>query len=257
MNGLLADKVVVVSGVGPDLGAALVHEAAALGASVVLAGRTERRLQEVADQAGRTLVVRTDITVEEDRQGLLEATLAEFGRVDALIHNAFSIPPMEPLTTLDPDSLRIAQETNVIAPLRLTTIFADALAETSGSVVFVNSAVLHQSQLEFGGYKMSKGSLAHMASSLATELGPRGIRVNSIAPSYIWASTNEMYFQWLASESGRTPEEVYEEKAAPTDLKRLATSAEVARAAMFYVSDLSSAVTGTLLNVDCGEFHDN
>ena len=60
-----------------------------------------------------------------------------------------------------------------------------------------------------------------------------------------------------SSESGRTDEEVYAEKAAPTDLKRLASPQEVARATLFYASDLASAVTGTVLNVDCGEFHDN
>ncbi len=73
----------------------------------------------------------------------------------------------------------------------------------------INSAVLYQSQPEFAGYKLSKGGLAHLASSLATELGPRGIRVNSVAPSYIYEDVNKAYFDWLASESGRTHEEVY------------------------------------------------
>ncbi|WP_152966644.1 SDR family oxidoreductase, partial [Gulbenkiania mobilis] len=82
---------------------------------------------------------------------------------------------------------------------------------------------LYQSQPEFAGYKLSKGALAHLSSSLATELGPRGIRVNSVAPSYIYEDVNKAYFDWLAAESGRTHEDVYREKAEPTDLKRLAT----------------------------------
>lgn len=256
---LLQDQVVVLSGVGPGLGRSLGRAAAEMGADLVLVSRTERRLEELAAdvraRGRRALVVPTDITDPDARQGLLDATLAEFGRVDCLVHNAFGIPPMEPLTTLKVDSLRQATETNVYAPLALTALFADALAERRGSVVMINSAVLWQSQPEFGGYKLSKGALAHLASSLATELGPRGVRVNSVAPSYIYEDVNKAYFDWLASESGRTHDHVYAEKAAPTDLKRLATADEVARAALFFASDLASAVTGQMLNVDCGEFH--
>ncbi|WP_203336436.1 SDR family oxidoreductase [Nocardioides limicola] len=258
---LLTDKVVVLSGVGPGLGRALGEEAARLGADLVLASRTESRLEKMAarvrELGRRALVVPCDITSEADRERLRDAAVAEFGRVDCLINNAFGIPPMDPLTTLDLDGLRRAQETNVFAPLRLSALFADALAESSGSIVMINSAVLYQSQPEFAGYKLSKGTLAHLASSLATELGPRGIRVNSIAPSYIYEDVNKAYFDWLASESGRTHEEVYAEKAAPTDLKRLATPDEVARAALFFATDLAGAVTGQMLNVDCGEFHAN
>ncbi|HZP15359.1 MAG TPA: SDR family oxidoreductase [Nocardioides sp.] len=261
LNHLLQDKVIVLSGVGPGLGRSLGLEAAAMGADLVLVSRTERRLEKMAAQvreAGRrALVVPTDITDEAARVRLVEATLAEFGRVDGLIHNAFGIPPMDPLTTLDLESLRTAQETNVFAPLRLTSVFADALEASQGSVVMINSAVIHSSQPEYSGYKLSKGTLAHLASSLATELGPRGIRVNSIAPSYIYEDVNKAYFDWLASKAGTTHEEIYRQKAAPTDLKRLATAEEVARAALFLLSDLASAVTGTMLNVDCGEFHDN
>lgn len=259
MNALLQDKVVVVSGVGPGLGAALVEEAARMGADVVLASRKLRRLERFAglvEQHGRkALLVEADITSAEARQELLDATLTGFGRADCLVNNAFGIPPMEPLTTLEVDSLRLAAETNIYAPLALTSLFADALAATGGAVVMINSAVIYQSQPEFGGYKLSKGALAHLASSLATELGPRGIRVNSVAPSYIYEDVNKAYFDWLASESGRTHAEVYAEKAEPTDLKRLATADEVARAALFFATDLASAVTGQILNVDCGEFH--
>ena len=256
---LLEDKVVVLSGVGPGLGRALGEQASLMGADLVLASRTEKRLEKMAavvrEHGRRALVVPTDITDEGARSHLVEAALDEFGRVDCLINNAFGIPPMDPLTTLGLDGLRAAQETNVFAPLRLSALFADALAESKGSILMINSCVLYQSQPEFAGYKLSKGTLAHMSSSLATELGPRGIRVNSVAPSYIYEDVNKAYFDWLAQESGRTHEEVYAEKAAPTDLKRLATPEEVAQAALFLASDLAGAVTGQLLNIDCGEFH--
>ncbi|WP_310961984.1 SDR family oxidoreductase [Nocardioides terrisoli] len=256
---LLRDKVIVLSGVGPGLGRALGEEAARMGADLVLASRTEKRLRRMAEvvegHGRRALVVPTDITDEDARRHLLDAALEEFGRVDCLVNNAFGIPPMDPISTLGLDALRTAQETNVFAPLRLSSIFADALAEARGSIIMVNSCVIYSSQPEYAGYKLSKGTLAHLASSLATELGPRGIRVNSVAPSYIYEDVNKAYFDWLAQEAGTTHEEIYRQKAEPTDLKRLATPDEVARATLFLASDLASAVTGQILNVDCGEFH--
>jgi NAD(P)-dependent dehydrogenase (short-subunit alcohol dehydrogenase family) len=256
---LLTDKVIVLSGVGPGLGRALGEEAARMGADLVLASRTEKRLRKMAEvvegHGRRALVVPTDIDEESAREALRDAALAEFGRVDCLINNAFGIPPMEPLTSLDLDTLRRAQETNVFAPLRLSALFADALAESGGSIININSCVIYSSQPEYSGYKLSKGTLEHLAQSLATELGPRGIRVNSVAPSYIYEDVNKGYFDWLASEAGVTHDDIYAQKAAPTDLKRLASPEEVARAALFLASDLASAVTGQMLTVDCGEFH--
>jgi NAD(P)-dependent dehydrogenase (short-subunit alcohol dehydrogenase family) len=257
---LLQDKVIVLSGVGPGLGRSLGEEAARMGADLVLVSRTEKRLEKMAEvvrsYGRRALVVPTDITDEDSRQALVEKALEEFGRVDCLINNAFGIPPMDPITTIKLEDLRAANETNVFAPLRLSALFADALSAAKGCVIMLNSCVAFTSQPEYAGYKLSKGALEHLASSLATELGPRGIRVNSVAPSYIYEDVNKGYFDWLASEAGVTHDDIYRDKAEPTDLKRLASSEEVARAALFLASDLASAVTGQMLTVDCGEFHD-
>jgi len=257
---LLKDKVIVLSGVGPGLGRSLGEEAARMGADLVLVSRTEKRLEKMAEvvrsYGRRALVVPTDITDEESRQRLVDKALEEFGRVDCLINNAFAIPPMDPITTIKIEDLRAANETNVFAPLRLAALFADALSASKGCVIMLNSCVAFSSQPEYAGYKLSKGALEHLASSLATELGPRGIRVNSVAPSYIYEDVNKGYFDWLASEAGVTHDDIYRDKAEPTDLKRLASSEEVARAALFLASDLASAVTGQMLTVDCGEFHD-
>jgi NAD(P)-dependent dehydrogenase (short-subunit alcohol dehydrogenase family) len=260
---LLEDKVVVLSGVGPGLGRSLGEEAARMGADLVLASRTQKRLDKMAEvvrsHGRRALVVPTDIDDPTACQALVDAALAEYGKVDCLINNAFAIPPMDPLTKLDHDAIRRSLDTNAFAPLRLSTLFADALAQTpekpGGSIIMVNSAVLRQSQPEFAGYKLTKGTLVHVASSLATELGPRGIRVNSVAPSWIYEDVNKAYFDYLAGERGTTHDDVYRETADLTDLKRLATPEEVARATLFLASDLASAITGITLDVSCGEFH--
>ncbi len=230
-----------------------------MGADLVLASRTQKRLDKMAEvvrsHGRRALVVPTDIDDPDACQALVDAALAEYGKVDCLINNAFAIPPMDPLTKLDHDAIRRSLDTNAFAPLRLSTLFADALAASQGSIIMVNSAVLRQSQPEFAGYKLTKGTLVHLASSLATELGPRGIRVNSVAPSWIYEDVNKAYFDWMAQERGVTHDDIYRETADLTDLKRLATPEEVARATLFLASDLASAVTGITLDVSCGEFH--
>jgi NAD(P)-dependent dehydrogenase (short-subunit alcohol dehydrogenase family) len=256
---LLRDKVIVLSGVGPGLGRSLGAEAAKMGADLVLVSRTESRLEKMADVVRsfgrRALVVPTDITDEDSRAALVARALDEFGRVDCLLNNAFGIPPMDPITQIKVEDLRRANETNVFAPLRLSALFADALSASRGSIIMLNSCVVFSSQPEYAGYKLSKGALEHLASSLATELGPRGIRVNSIAPSYIYEDLNKMYFDWLAKERGVTHQDIYDEKASVVDLRRLATADEVANAALLLASPLASAVTGVCLDASCGEFH--
>ncbi len=231
-----------------------------MGADLVIASRTEERLLELqADLAPygvKVVPVVTDVRDEDSRVNLRDKTLEAFGRVDCIINNAFAIPPMDPITQIDPAKLARVNETNVFGPLRLAALFADALSESKGSIIMLNSCVAFSSQPEYAGYKLSKGALEHLASSLATELGPRGIRVNSVAPSYIYEDVNRGYFDFLAAVEEKTHEQVYADKAGPTDLKRLASSEEVARATLFLASDLASAVTGQMLTVDCGEFHD-
>ncbi len=256
---LLKGKVIVISGIGPGLGRSLAEEAAKMGADLVIASRTESRLLEVqaelATYGVKVVPIVADVTDEESRVNLRDRTLEACGRVDCVINNAFTIPPMDPITQIEPRKLAKVNETNVFAPLRLSALFADALSEAKGSIIMLNSCVVFSSQPEYAGYKLSKGALEHLASSLATELGPRGIRVNSVAPSYIYEDVNRGYFDFLGAVESKTHEQVYADKAAPTDLKRLASSEEVARATLFLASDLASAVTGQMLTVDCGEFH--
>src|SRR5581483_9745825 len=126
---------------------------------------------------------------------------------------------------------------------------------TGGAIVMVNSAVLRHSRRTFGTYKMAKASLLAMAQNLASELGRQGIRVNSVAPSYIWNDQLRTYFEYLGAKRGITGQEVYDELAATTDLGRLAEPDEIADTIVFLASDLARAVTGQCLDVNCGEFH--
>lgn len=259
MTGLLDGRVVVISGVGPGLGRGLAVQCAKAGADVVLAARNEQRLAEVAKTVGemgrRAVTVPTDITDPAACERLVETARESFGRVDGLVNNAFATPPLTDLTTVDLDAVRAGFETNVLAALRLTRLFVPALEERGGSVVMINSAVLRHSRRTFGAYKMAKAALLAMAQNLATELGPRGIRVNTIAPGYIWAENLQWYFNHLAEKRGVTARQVYDENAATTDLRKLPEPDEIADAAVFMLSPLARAVTGQCLDVNSGEWH--
>ena len=256
---LLEDKVVVLSGVGPGLGRAIAEQCAEAGADLVLASRTETRLAEVAADVralGRkALVVPTDINDDGSAQHLVDATLGEYGRIDSLVNNAFAVPPLGPLQTVDFDQARAGFETNVFAALRLTRMFAPALVQTQGTVVMINSSVLRHSSQPYGAYKMTKASLLALAQCLATELGPQGIRVNSVAPGWIWAETLQNYFGYLAHKRGVDAQVVYDEIAATIDLRRLPVPDEIADAVVFMASPLSRGITGHCLDVNCGEYH--
>jgi NAD(P)-dependent dehydrogenase (short-subunit alcohol dehydrogenase family) len=256
---LLRGTVVVVSGIGPGLGRSIALQSARAGADVVLAARTASRLDEVAREVTalgrRALAVATDITDAQSASRLAEAALAAFGRVDTLVNNAFAIPPLVGLAEVDLDAIRAAFETNVVAALRLTRLFTPALEAAAGSVVMINSAVLRHSRLSFGGYKMAKSALLALAQSLATELGPRGIRVNSVAPGYIWADSLKWYFGHLADQRGVDAQRIYDQTAATTDLGRLPEPDEIADAVVFLASPMARAITGQCLDVNCGEYH--
>lgn len=256
---LLRGRVVVVSGVGPGLGRSIAVRSAHAGADVVLAARTQGRLDEVAEEVAKTgqraITVRTDIRDEQSAANLVATAVKEFGRVDALVNNAFAIPPMTDLAQVDLDAVRKGFETNVLSALRLTRLFIPALTASRGSVVMINSAVLRHSRRTFGPYKMAKASLLALAQSLATELGPQRIRVNSVAPGYIWADSLKWYFGQLAQQRGVAPAQIYDETAATLDLRRLPEPDEIADVVVFLASDLARAVTGQCLDVNCGEFH--
>ncbi|GHG38570.1 SDR family oxidoreductase [Streptomyces zaomyceticus] len=259
MSELLKNKVVVVSGVGPGLGRALALGAARAGADVVLAARTASVLAETAaavEETGRrALAVPTDITDEAAVEALVKTAVDTFGRVDGLVNNAFALPPMAPLADVAIDDIRSGFETNVYAALRLTRLFAPALAEAKGSVVMINSVAIRHSKPLFGTYKMAKASLLALAQSLSSELGPQGVRVNTVAPGYIWAPALQGYFAYLAGERGVPEQQVYDEVAADLDLRRLPEPQEIADSVLFLLSDLSRAVTGQCLDVNGGEFH--
>ncbi|HEY2267281.1 MAG TPA: SDR family oxidoreductase [Streptosporangiaceae bacterium] len=256
---MLRDKVIVVAGVGAGLGRSIALAAAREGADVVLAARTAERLDEVAKEVDglgrRALAVPTDLADAAAQERLAEAARNSFGRIDGLVYNALAMPPIKGLGAVPLEALSASFDGNVVSALRLTRLFTPLLEESQGSVVMVNSMVVRFSQLGMGPYKLTKAALLAMAQSLATEFGPRGIRVNSVAPGHIWGDSLKWYFSYLAHKRGASVDDIYAETAAGIDLRRLPEPDEIADAVIFLASPLARAITGQCLDVNCGEYH--
>ncbi len=258
---LLPDRVVLVSGIGPGLGAEIALACAREGADVVLAARSAAMLDETAaavrGRGRRALAVPTDVTQPDACQRLVDAARAEFGRVDVLVHNAFLSNPVGLVDQANLDDWRRIFEVNLFGALRLTQLVVSLMkAQRRGSIVFVNSMSIRIIEPLMGGYAASKGALLTTARTLAKELGPDGIRVNSVVPGYIWSAKMEAYFRHLATQRGVSFEAVHADVTSRTALRHIPDSAEVAEAVVFFASDLARAVTGQSLDVNGGHFFD-
>ena len=254
---LLEGKAVVVTGVGPGIGREAALAVAREGANVALGARTEERLREVASEIeaiGRKVIwLPTNITKEEECGALADACVQSFGRIDALVQNAFKQPPMR---TIEDETLVEWERSfriNVLGSMAMAKAVLPAMKEQgSGSVVFVNSLSARNADVTLGAYSAAKSALLSVARTLAREWGGYGIRVNSVAPGHVWGPNLSWYVDHLAKEQGRPPDSVKGEFEALSPLRKIPTSAEVAGAILFLVSELSAGMTGTVLDVNAG-----
>jgi NAD(P)-dependent dehydrogenase (short-subunit alcohol dehydrogenase family) len=259
--GLLDGKAAIVAGVGPGLGRSIARVLAREGADLALGARRTEHLEPVAAEVEadgrRAVVVPTDVTVAPDADELVRATRDAFGRIDVLVYNAFAYGPTTPARETDTEAWRETFEVNVVGALNVTLAAAPHLAATgAGSVVMVNTQAARRSLPRRGPYSASKAAMLSLARTLAGELGPDGIRVNSVVPGPIWSPPLEHAVAQRAERTGTTIDEEYARLAADTALRRIATADEVADAVLFFASPLAHAVTGQSLDVNAGNwFH--
>jgi NAD(P)-dependent dehydrogenase (short-subunit alcohol dehydrogenase family) len=255
---LLTDKVIIVSGVGPGLGRETALACAREGAAVVLGARTASVLEEAAatirDGGGRALAVPTDVTDTEQCRRLVEATVAEFGRVDCLVNSAYRPGVFKKFEYADLQDWRAVFEVNVWGSLQLTqAVIPQMRLQGGGSIVFVNSMIVRKPLPKQGGYAASKGALLTAAQVLAKELGPHKIRVNSVVPGWMDGPPVRLGFEAIATHGGKPVEEQYADIAAQIPLGFIPLDEDCANAVVFFASDLSAVVTGQSLDVNGGE----
>jgi NAD(P)-dependent dehydrogenase (short-subunit alcohol dehydrogenase family) len=257
---LLDGKVMVMSGVGKGLGRFIVENACAAGASVMMGARSadfgSQLAKELADQYPVAFQT-CDITKEGDCEALVAAAEERFGGVDCVVNNAASTARGITLEDGAIDDWRPVFEVNFFGSLRLVKAAIPALKRSQGgSVVFVGSQIVRRVFAGRGPYASSKAALLTAAQVLARELGPYGIRVNTVVPGRMWGAPLQGGIAGLAAERGMTPEEQYQKMRSEVALPELATDEECSRAVIFLASDLAASMTGQSIDTNAGEtFH--
>ena len=254
---LLDGKVALVSGLGPNLGRSVALGLAAEGAEVVLAARREKRLRavaaEIADAGGTASWIPCDVTDDAACGSLAERVLADHGRLDVLVNNAFDDGDFTEFADADLARWRQTMDVNLWGTLTLTKALLPALrAAGDARVIMINTMSVDRIEPRFGAYTASKGALAAVTKTLARELGTDGIRVNGIHPGYIYGDAVEWYLNHLAEQRGVDFQVVYDELAGQTCLGYLPPADEVAGAVVLFASPLAKAITGQSLGVNAG-----
>jgi len=258
-NGLLDDKVVLVSGVGPGLGRSCVRAVLDGGGLVAVGDMDLDRVGIIAkelDPSGRrTLVAPMDITKPGEVAAMMTAVGERWGRLDGLVHVAALDTPVGGLEDGDLDDWDRVSQVNVRGTLEVTKAALGLLGPGAAIVVIGSIGAVRPRLWSLRmAYGASKGALATVAHYLATELGPRGIRVNTVAPGWKWGPVLAGYVEHLSASTGRSAEEIKEGFRVESALHDIANDDDVADAVTFFLSDLSRKVSGQTLYVDAGSY---
>ncbi len=239
-------KVVVVTGGSKGLGREMALGFAEAGADVVVASRKLAPCEEVADEVRalgrRALAVSCHVGDWDQCGALVDATVAEFGRIDVLVNNAGIAPVPPSLLDVTPELFDKTIAVNLKGPLRLTALAAEHMP-AGGAVINVSSkASLHPSSFTVV-YAAAKAGLNALTRATAEEYGPRGIRVNAIVCGTF--HTDSLHAS-LPTDDAQT------QMAAGIALGRIARADEIVGTALYLASDASSYLTGELILLDGG-----
>ena len=246
----LTGKVAIVTGSSRGIGLAIAAAMAEHGAKVVISSRKQDACQEVAHainaQHGdnRAIAVAANISSKEDLQHLVDESRNAFGRIDVLVCNAASNPYYGPMAGISDEQFRKILDNNVIANHWLISMVAPEMLERGeGSIIIVSSIGGLTSSTMIGAYNISKAADFQLARNLAAEFGPRGVRVNCIAPGLV--KTDFARALW---ENPDTLKAVTRS----TPLRRIGEPHEIAGAAVYLASPASTFMTGQAMIVDGG-----
>jgi NAD(P)-dependent dehydrogenase (short-subunit alcohol dehydrogenase family) len=252
-NGELAGKIAVVTGGGTGIGRAIAKALSDAGASVVISGRRKEHLEEVARLTGGLPVV-CDVRNEDDVAQLFITTEQHYGGLDILINNAGVTGPVLAAEAMDIKAWDETFAINVRGVI-LCLKYAIPLLKKRGGASIVNMSSL----MGLRGYPMrstyaaTKFAVIGITESVAQEVGPDKIRVNSLCPGAVNGELMQRVIASRAKTENRPPEEIirinYTDKAA---LRRWVEPEEVAAAALFLASDRSAPITGDRMRVDGG-----
>ncbi len=242
-----AEQHVVVTGGGTGIGRAAALAFAEQGAaSVTITGRRSAPLDEVAALHPAVIPVVADVATEEGAEAVAAAVHARGGTLDVLVHNA-GIFGTTPLDELDPAAVRRQFEVNVFGPILLTAKVLPLLRSPGGSIVVVSSISARLAAPKQSVYAASKAAVDSLIRSWAVELGPKGIRVNGVAPGNVRPPT--------PASSGTSPAEIADWRSGYADTAPTGRIGEVTDITPWITrlaEPTSSWVTGEIITVDGG-----
>ncbi len=242
-------KNVVITGAGRGIGQATAFRFADEGADVMLNARTLAPLEETAEKimksGGKAWVYQADVTKSEEVQGIVDAAMKRWGRIDILINNA-GIEDQTPFLQIVEENWDRVLATDLKAHFLLSQKVAREMVKTGGGVILHNASIdALGGDGPFASYNAAKSGLLGLNRTMAFELAQYNIRVNCVSPGYthtdlVEAAVGKKMIDYMKKSFERVP------------MRRLVKTSEVAAAFAFLASDDASAITGTNLVVDCG-----
>jgi len=243
----LAGKVAVVTGGDSGIGRAVAVLFAREGANVVLAyldeySDAEETKRKVEEEGQQCLLIAGDVGDEAHCSKIIEATIAEFGRLDILVNNAAVQYPQENLEDITSEQFEKTFRTNIFAYFYLSKAALKYLKKGS-SIINTTSVTAYRGSSNLIDYASTKGAIVGFTRSLSQNLAQKGIRVNGVAPGPIWTPLIPSSFT----------EEKVEEFGSDVPLGRPGQPEEVAPSYLFLASDDASYITGQVIHPNGGE----
>ncbi|MDE5738942.1 MAG: glucose 1-dehydrogenase [Bacteroidaceae bacterium] len=244
----LSGKVAVVTGGGDGIGKAACEVLAAAGASVVVSNlsleKAESTVDGIVKAGGKAVAVKCDVMNKEDLSNLVSFAVKTYGTINILVNNAgLGGGGRENPFDIDLDYVERIYTINVFAPWQLSKLVAPYMKESGyGSIINITSMSSINNSPAMAIYGSSKAALNHMASNLAFDYGPMGIRVNNVGPGAT---------KTRALSTVLTPE-IEAKMLAHTPIKRLGEVGDIAGAVLYFASPVSEWVSGQVLMVNGG-----
>lgn len=255
---LLQDKVAIITGASKGIGRALALCFTRAGASVVCAARSTDLVRETAtlvEQAGgHAIAVTCDATNEDDVKRMIMDGVQAFGKITTLINNAGDGGPTKPIEDYTMDDWLYTIH-SCLTSSYVCTRFAvpEMLKAGGGAIVNISSGAGRRGLPYRIGYCAAKAGQVGMTYGMALELGPRGIRVNCVAPGAVEGDRIDRVIAGQAQARGIGEEEMRQAMLDRSPLKRMTTDDDIAEATLFLASDLAKNISGQVLAVNAGE----